>query len=59
MANGQLVLVNSIGQGAILSSRAATVLGEFELEEPTQIMPVIAGNTLFILSEDGTLTAYR
>ena len=59
MANGQLILVNSIGQGVILSSRAAAILGEFELEEPTQIMPVIAGNTLFILSDDGTLTAYR
>ena len=59
MANGQLILVNSIGQGVILSSRAAAVLGEFELEEPSQIMPVIAANTLFILSDDGTLTAYR
>jgi hypothetical protein len=59
MANGQLVLVNSIGEGIILSARAAAVLGEFELEEPSEIMPVIADNTLFILSQDGTLTAYR
>jgi outer membrane protein assembly factor BamB len=59
MGNGQLVLVNSVGQGVILSSQEATVLSEFELEDPSQIMPVIADNTLFILSEDGTLTAYR
>jgi len=59
LAGNRLILVNSEGDGVILSPYTGEELGVFDLEGPSQIMPVVAGGTLFVLTDNGVLTAYR
>jgi outer membrane protein assembly factor BamB len=59
LAGNRLILVNSEGEGVVLSPYTGEELSAFDLEGPSQIMPVVAGGTLYVLTDNGILTAYR
>jgi outer membrane protein assembly factor BamB len=58
LVNDQLLLASSTGQGVLISPKTGEITSHFETPE-TRIAPVVADGTLYILSTDGTLTAYR
>ncbi|MBV8168087.1 MAG: PQQ-binding-like beta-propeller repeat protein, partial [Alphaproteobacteria bacterium] len=59
LAGDRLILVGSSGDALAISPYTGEPLGRLELEGKTLIAPVVADGTLLILSDDGTLTAYR
>lgn len=59
MAGGNLVAVSSNGAGVLISSETGELLREFDLPGDAAVAPVVAGGTLYILTLDGTLAAYR
>ena len=59
LAGGRLILTNSLGQAVFFSPFSGERLGELNLSGPATVSPVVAGQTLYILSDDATLTAYR
>lgn len=59
LAGERLFLVNSLGRLLIVSPYTGETMGEFELPGPAMLMPVVASRTLYILTDDGTLAAYR
>ena len=59
LAGGQLVLVRSDGEVSFHSPEDGTLIGTLDTGRDTILPPVVAGETLYILADDGTLTAYR
>ncbi|MEG9883246.1 MAG: PQQ-binding-like beta-propeller repeat protein [Hyphomicrobiales bacterium] len=59
MANGELILVSSQGQIARVSARSGEVLGRKTVGLASAVAPVIAGKTLYILTDDAMLAALR
>ncbi len=59
MANGRLVLTSTDGRIAIVSASTGAVEQSFETGSGSIIAPIAAGGALFILDDDGDLTAYR
>lgn len=58
LANNALILVSSEGDGLIISAQTGEIIGQFD-PGGTTIPPIIADGTLYVLSDNGTLTAYR
>ena len=59
MAGGRLMAFSTDGRIAEINPAQGTLIREWNSGENVQISPVIAGGTLYILSDDGDLTAYR
>ena len=59
LAGSRLVLTNSLGQAVFFSPYSGERMGELALPARTLVAPVVAGQTLYVLSDDGTLSAYR
>ena len=59
LAGNRLYAVGSDGDGAVIDPATGEVTQFFDLNGTSQISPIVAGGTLYILSDDGTLTAYR
>jgi outer membrane protein assembly factor BamB len=59
MAGGRLMAFSTDGRVAEISPEKGTLIREWDSGEDVRISPVIAGETLYILSDDGDLTAYR
>jgi outer membrane protein assembly factor BamB len=59
LAGNRLVLTSSTGQVAFVSPVDGTVLSTMETRRPTSFAPVVANNTLYILDDEGRLTAWR
>jgi outer membrane protein assembly factor BamB len=59
LAGDRLILVGSSGDALAISPYTGQALGRIELDGKTLIGPVVADGTLLILSDDGTLAAYR
>ncbi|MEM7070589.1 MAG: PQQ-binding-like beta-propeller repeat protein [Pseudomonadota bacterium] len=59
LANGQLILVNQIGQMVFISAKDGTINQTFNIGASLRTLPIIAQNTLFILDENGSLRAWR
>ncbi|MFV3126042.1 PQQ-binding-like beta-propeller repeat protein [Niveispirillum sp. KHB5.9] len=59
VAGGRLILTNNQGELVELSVADGKVLKTTELSGPTLQAPVVAGETLYLLTEDGDLVAYR
>ncbi|HST37720.1 MAG TPA: PQQ-binding-like beta-propeller repeat protein [Allosphingosinicella sp.] len=59
LAGNRLVLTSSRGQIAYISPIDGRVLSTIEAGESFSLPPVVANNTLYVLSDDGRLTAYR
>lgn len=59
MAGNRLMAVSTDGRVAEINPEKGTLIREWKTGESMRISPVIAGGTLYILSDDGDLVAYR
>jgi outer membrane protein assembly factor BamB len=59
LAGGRLFLTNSLGQIVEASPLDGRVLNTVAASDAIMVPPVIADNTLYILTNDGVLSAYR
>lgn len=59
LAGNRLVLTSSGGQIAYVSPADGTILSTVQTESPISLAPVVADNTLYVLDNDGRLTAWR
>lgn len=59
LAGGRLIAVNTEGQVAEFSPTDGSLVTMRQLDGPISQSPVVANNMLYILQDDGTLTAWR
>ena len=59
VVNNQLVLVSTSGQMALVNVADGKIDKTIELESPCQLSPIAAEKTVFILTDSGTLQAWR
>jgi len=59
LAGGRLVLANSLGQIIYVDPATGAVQATVETKLPVSLSPVVANNTLYILHENGQLSAWR
>ena len=59
LAGDRLLVVSSLGEIYSLSPFKGTILGKVDVSASIFIPPIVAGKTLFVLDDDGTLTAFR
>jgi outer membrane protein assembly factor BamB len=59
VAGDRVILAGSHGVLAALSPYTGEFLGTMELPGAPAVPPVIADRTLYVLTKDGTLAAYR
>lgn len=59
LGGNRLVVLSSNGQAVSVSPYTGKPLGRIEIASGGYLEPVIADDTLYILSDDGTLAAYR
>lgn len=59
LAGGRLIAVNSEGQLAEFSPADGSTLATTDLKSPISQPPVVANNILYILQDDGRITAWR
>lgn len=59
MASGRLMVFSSDGRVAEINPEDGALLKEWSTGESVQIAPIIAGGVLYLVSRDGTLSAYR
>ena len=59
LASDRLILLGSNGRALSLSPYTGAVLGQIDLRDGTTLAPVFANATMFVLDDDGDLTAYR
>ncbi|GAC1344101.1 MAG: PQQ-like beta-propeller repeat protein [Acetobacteraceae bacterium] len=59
LAGGRLVLAGTNEIATSVDPLTGQVLGQQELRGPTTVAPVAASGSLFIVSDDGTLQAFR
>lgn len=59
LAGNRLVLAGSHGEAVMVSPYNGEVLGKLELPDSVSLPPVVAGGTLFFLTEDAELVTYR
>jgi outer membrane protein assembly factor BamB len=59
LAGDRLVVGNSLGSAVSISPYTGAVLGTQKLSDALSLPPVVAANTLFVVTDDGTLTAFR
>lgn len=59
LAGGRLIALSSNGIAAEVNPETGKLLREWKTGESVTIPPIIAGGTLYVLSNSGTLTAYK
>jgi len=59
LAGGRLILTGSHGYILEINTHNGEILRKTRTKQKTRITPIIANDTLYVLSENGTLTAYR
>lgn len=59
MASGRLLLAGSNEQLLQVNAVDGEIVAQMDIGKPVSIPPVIAQGTLYLLSDDGTLMAYR
>jgi outer membrane protein assembly factor BamB len=59
LAGNRLILVNTAGEIVYVSPFDGSVQATVETKMPVSLSPIVANNTLFILHENGMLTAWR
>ena len=59
LAGGRLIAVNSEGQLVEFSPTDGSTLATTEFKSPLSQPPVVANNRLYILADDGTITAWQ
>ncbi|KGB54576.1 Pyrrolo-quinoline quinone precursor [Sphingopyxis sp. LC81] len=59
LAGGRLIAVNSEGTLSEFSPADGSLLGSTEFKSPLSQAPVVANNILYVLADDGQITAWR
>ena len=59
LAGGRLLAFSSNGLMAEIDPENGKILRQTETDRAVRISPIVAGGMLYVLSEDGTLTAYK
>jgi hypothetical protein len=59
LAGDQLIVVGSDGQALILSPSDGRIVTRLPLEDPASTPPVVAGGRLFVVTDDGEVSAYQ
>ncbi|MEY4269615.1 MAG: hypothetical protein RLZZ58_831 [Pseudomonadota bacterium] len=59
LAGGRLIAVNSEGQLVELSPEDGAVLATQKLSGPSSQSPIVANNILYVLTDDGRISAWR
>ena len=59
LGGNRLVAVSSLGGAAFVSPTTGELLGQQSVSSGSHLGPVIAGNTLYLLSDNANLSAYR
>ncbi|MCQ2913963.1 MAG: PQQ-binding-like beta-propeller repeat protein [Alphaproteobacteria bacterium] len=59
MAGSRLILTNSLGKAVALSPQTGTIIGFEEVGDVGTLIPIVSNETLFFLTYDGDLVAYR
>lgn len=59
LAGGRLIAVNSEGVLSEFSPTDGSLLGTTEFKSPLSQTPVVANNILYVLADDGQITAWR
>lgn len=59
LAGGRLILVNTEGQLAEVSPTDGSVVATQDLKTPLSQPPIVAGGVLYLLDDDGRITAWR
>jgi outer membrane protein assembly factor BamB len=59
LASDRLILTGSTGEALALSPYSGAVLGKIDLRAGASLPPVFANATMYLLDDDGDLTAYR
>ena len=59
LAGGKLILSGSNSTAVSVDPVSGRVLGRIELRDAAAVPPVVAGGTLLLVTDDGTLQAYR
>lgn len=59
MAGGKLVLVSTNGKANSVDPVTGKILGQDDLSDAATLAPVVAANTMFVVTDDGTLQAFR
>jgi len=59
MAGGRLLVTSSFGDMVMLSPTTGDVISTEELPDGVSISPIISGDTMILLTENGDLLAYR
>jgi outer membrane protein assembly factor BamB len=59
LAGGRLILVSSEGEMAFVSPQTGEVQARQKLADAAYLPPVVANTILYVLTDDGTVTAYR
>lgn len=59
LAGDRLILTNSRGEIVSASPTDGSIQSTIDAKSPIELAPVVANNTLFVVSADGRLSAYR
>jgi outer membrane protein assembly factor BamB len=59
LAGGRLIVAGSDGEGLLVDPAAGGVTARFDLGGDAAVAPIVADGTLFVLTDNGRLTAYR
>jgi hypothetical protein len=59
LAGERLILANSQGQLTNVSPLDGSVQSTIETKMPVSLPPIVADNTLYVLHDEGRLTAWR
>ena len=59
LASDRLIVVSSRGDGITVSPYSGDILGQLELPDGASLSPIVAGGTIYVLTDDGDLLAYR
>ena len=59
LAGDRLILAGSTGEAVTVSPYNGEILGRIDLPGPVSLSPVVADGTLYLLTDDGDLLAYR
>ncbi len=59
LAGGRLIVAGTDGRVFEVSPQKGEILNEWDAGSTIAIPPIVAGQTLFLLAENGTLSAYR
>lgn len=59
LAGGRLIIAGTDGKVFEVAPENGKILREWDAGSTISVPPIVAGNTLFLLGRDGTLSAYR